>query len=114
MASNLAVLRYTTTGRMFALSGLVPYAPHRMNQMLCQRSCANAHDRSRHARVAGTIEARLLVMRPELPARAEGHNAAWGPEFSDRVPAPLRKVAAHVGGPVIGRGMAPRFFTHRT
>lgn len=87
---------------MFAFTRLGPHAPHRMNQTLHQSTSANPQATSRQPGVAGAVEVRPVTTLSEFQACVELQEAVWGPGYTDRVPASLLQVAAHVGGVVIG------------
>ena len=87
---------------MFALTQFGPHAPHRMNQTLHHSASANPRATSRQPDVAGAVEVRPVATRAEFQACVELQEEVWGPGYTDRVPASLLQVAAHVGGIVIG------------
>lgn len=87
---------------MFALVQFGPHAPHRMNQTLHHSASANPQATSRQPGVAGAVEVRPVATLAEFQACVELQEEVWGPGYTDRVPASLLQVAAHVGGIVIG------------
>lgn len=73
-----------------------------MNQTLHHSTSANPRATSRQPGVAGAVEVRPVATQAEFQACVELQEEVWGPGYTDRVPASLLQVAAHVGGVVIG------------
>ena len=87
---------------MFALIRFKPRAPHRMNQTLRHSISGNLPITSRQSDVADAIVVRPVTTLAEFQACVKLQEEVWGPGYTDRVPASLLQVAAHVGGIVIG------------